>query len=118
MENKNIENSNLISTSFSDFRSLKDNTQKLVELGAQLKAKMDSSNNNASATEKEEISIVLQKIGYIDPVTKETTGKDFIKELAIQLETFFLEYFKTNEGIITLIDAYCVYNRDRGISKS
>lgn len=64
-----------------------------------------------------EINQVLSSIGFIDPVTKETSGKDFYKELAIQINSFFYDYFKkTNIGIITLIDAYCIYNRARGIS--
>lgn len=114
MENRNKENANLINTSFTDFKSLKDNTEKLVELGAQLKAKIENTSN--STNDKEEISSVLQKIGYIDPVTKETSGNEFLKQLTIQIEEFFINYFSKNEGIITLIDAYCIYNRARGIS--
>ena len=114
IDNKNKENNTLIKSSFNDINSLRENVSKLVELGSQLKAKVDvkSEGNN----QNEEISQMLQKIGYIDPVTKEIAGKAYIKELSEQLETFFSEYFKNNEGIMTIIDAYCIYNRARGIN--
>ncbi len=115
IDNKNKENSTLISSSFSDINSLKANVSKLIELGAQLRAKVDVKSNDKNE-EKEEISQILQKIGYIDPVTKEIAGKAYIKELSVQLESFFYDYFKVNEGIISIVDAYCVYNRARGMS--
>ena len=72
-----------------------------------------SSNQNLS-----EIDSILSKIGFIDPVTKETSGKDYYLELGIQIKEFFINYFNNNsEGIITLIDAYHYYNRARGMSK-
>ena len=56
-------------------------------------------------------------MGFIDPVTKETSGKDYYIELGAQIKDFFISYFeKNNEGILTLIDAYHYYNRARGMS--
>lgn len=65
-----------------------------------------------------EISQVLSSIGFIDPVTKEVSGRDFYRQLGIQMNEYFTEYFKkSNDKMITLIDAYCIYNRARGVSK-
>lgn len=114
MDNRLKNNQNLISSSFSDTNSLRQNASQLIEIGSQLKSKLDKADENEAI----EIHKMLQKIGYIDPVTKEQTGKEYHKELAFQLNSFFEEYFKNNEGIITLIDAYCIYNRARGMSKS
>ena len=65
-----------------------------------------------------EINQVLSSIGFVDPVTKETAGSDFHKELAKQINSYFADYFSNPKtvGILTLIDAYCLYNRARGIS--
>lgn len=64
-----------------------------------------------------EINGILSKIGFIDPVTKETSGKDYYIELGKQVSEFFVDYFnKHSLGILTLIDAYHYYNRARGIS--
>lgn len=65
-----------------------------------------------------EINSILSKIGFIDPVTKETSGKDYYIELGKQINEFFFDYFNKNSlGILTLIDSYHYYNRARGISK-
>ena len=65
-----------------------------------------------------EINGILMKIGFIDPVTKETSGKDYYIELGKQINDFFFDYFNKNSlGILTLIDAYHYYNRARGMSK-
>jgi hypothetical protein len=64
-----------------------------------------------------EINGVLYSIGFIDPVTKETSGRDYYRDLADQIKLFFIDYFNKNGvGILTLIDAYCIYNLARGIS--
>ena len=65
-----------------------------------------------------QIDQVLFSIGFVDPVTKETAGKDYYINLAKQINSYFSEYFSKNKiGILSLIDAYCYYNRSRGISK-
>ncbi len=66
-----------------------------------------------------EINGILSKIGFIDPVTKETSGKDYYDELGKQINDFYVDYFNKNSlGILTLIDAYHYYNRARGMSKN
>jgi ESCRT-II complex subunit VPS36 len=65
----------------------------------------------------QEIKKVLDNIGYIDPVTKETSGKDYYIQLADQINKYFTDNLSSDVGIITLTDAYGLYNRARGISK-
>jgi len=113
IDTKLRENTNLINSSFTGIESLRQNATKLVEIGSQLKSKLDKTNEKESS----EINQVLQKIGYIDPVTKDQAGKEYIKELSFQIQKFFEEYFKYNVGVLTLIDAYCIFNRARGMSK-
>jgi hypothetical protein len=65
-----------------------------------------------------EINQVLTSIGFVDPVTRETSGKSYFTDLANQIYNYFTNYFNKEEiGILSLIDAYCIYNRSRGISK-
>lgn len=64
-----------------------------------------------------DINKILHDIGFVDPVTKETSGKDYYIELGKQINEFFLDYFSKNvSGVLTLIDAYHYYNRARGMS--
>jgi hypothetical protein len=114
------ENTDLISGSFSDITSLKTNAQQMIDLSQQIRTKLGSSMRDNSDPALQEIGQVLSSIGFIDPVTKETSGKNYYMELAKQINAFFNDYFSNNKnvGIITLIDAYCIYNRARGISRN
>lgn len=79
-----------------------------------LRGKLTNANSNQRLSE---IDGILSKIGFIDPVTKETSGKDYYMELGKQINEFFVEYFNKNSvGVLTLIDAYHYYNRARGMS--
>jgi hypothetical protein len=112
------ENTDLITGSFSDITSLKNNAQQMIDLSEQIRTKLGSTIKDNTDPAIQEISQVLSSIGFIDPVTKETSGKNYYIELAKQINVFFNDYFSNNKnvGIITLIDAYCIYNRARGIS--
>jgi hypothetical protein len=46
-------------------------------------------NSSGENNELKDINQVLQSIGFIDPVTIETAGKDFIEQLAKQINEFF-----------------------------
>ncbi len=117
------ENKEIITGSFSDINSLKTNAQQMVilfkiqiDIAQQIRTKLSSLNKNDDPAMLE-IKKVLDNIGYIDPVTKETSGKDYYIKLAEQVNRYFTDYLENNVGIIILTDAYGVYNRARGISK-
>ena len=116
---KKINNQNqMISSSFNDIQSLRENAEAMISLAQQIRAKLSTSKANTSenASQAAEINSVLSKIGFIDPVTKEVAGSDYYIKLAEQINLYFTDYFKKNPDIkvITLIDAYCIYNRARG----
>jgi ESCRT-II complex subunit VPS36 len=116
---KKIDNQNkMISGSFNDIQSLRENAEAMISLAQQIRAKLSTSqaNNNEKASQAAEINSVLSKIGFVDPVTKEVAGSDYYIKLAEQINLYFTDYFKKNPDIkvITLIDAYCIYNRARG----
>lgn len=105
----------MISGSFADIQSLKTNAKQMIDLSQQIKSKLSKNLNDDPAMS--EINQVLTKIGFVDPVTKETSGKSYFIDLARQIVTFFTDYFRDSElGILSLIDAYCIYNRSRGMS--
>jgi ESCRT-II complex subunit VPS36 len=86
----------------------------MISLAQQIRAKLGNSTQN---NESSEINGILSKIGFIDPVTKEVSGSDYYLNLGQQINDYFFKYFTDNPTIkvITLIDAYCIYNRARGI---
>jgi hypothetical protein len=122
------ENRDVISGSFTDIQSLKGNAMKMViikilinifnikiDIAQGLRTKLGSNVKNDPTMNQ--IDQVLFSIGFVDPVTKETAGKDYFVDLAKQISSYFDEYFSKNKiGIISLIDAYGYYNRSRGMS--
>ena len=112
-EEKIKQDSLLINSSFTGIQSLRQNAEQMISLAQQIRAKLGNSNQNK---ESSEINGILSKIGFIDPVTKEVSGSDYYINLGEQINDYFYKYFTENPNIkvITLIDAYCIYNRARG----
>ena len=108
MNQKIEKDSKLISSSFSGIENLRKNAESMIELAKEIRVKLGNQNS--------ELNGILSKIGFVDPVTKEVSGSDFYLNLGEQINEFFCQYFSSNPNIkvLTLIDAYCIYNRARG----
>ena len=104
-----------INTAFTDINSLKSNVKEMISLAQIIRSNININSKIEDANSKE-INSVLSKIGFVDPVTKEVSGSEYYVKLAEQINEYFDDYFKKNPKVkvITLIDAYCVYNRARG----
>ena len=96
-----------LNQAFLTLDDLKANILELTSLGERLRNKL----NNQSEDEKQ-INDILRKVGYVDPVTKETAGSEYYDKLAQQINEHFNDYFTKNPNtkVLTLIDAYCNYN--------
>ena len=103
----------MIQGAFTDIHSLRQNAEQMIAIAQQIRNKIANNPNNKS--ENEEINQVLSKIGFVDPITKEVAGSEYYVKLGEQINNFFMDYFKKNPKIkaLTLIDAYCLYNRAR-----
>jgi hypothetical protein len=103
----------MIAGAFTDITSLRQNAEQMISIASQIRSKIMNNPNNKS--ENDEINSVLSKIGFIDPITKEVAGSEYYVKLGEQINQFFMDYFKKNPETkaLTLIDAYCLYNRAR-----
>lgn len=103
----------IIQGSFTDIHSLRQNAEQMIAIASQIRSKIANNPNNKS--ENDEINSVLSKIGFIDPITKEVAGSEYYVKLGEQINQFFMDYFAKNPKTkaLTLIDAYCLYNRAR-----
>ena len=109
-----LENQNrMIQGAFTDIHSLRQNAEQMIAIASQIRSKVANNPNNKS--ENDEINSVLSKIGFIDPITKEVAGSEYYIKLGEQINQFFMDYFSKNPKTkaLTLIDAYCLYNRAR-----
>ena len=103
----------MIEGSFTDINSLKQNAEQMIMIATQIRTKIANNSNNKS--ENDEINSILSKIGFVDPITKEVAGSEYYVKLGEQINQFFMDYFAKNPKTkaLTLIDAYCLYNRAR-----
>ena len=103
----------MIQGAFTDIHSLRQNAEQMIAIASQIRSKIANNPNNKS--ENDEINSVLSKIGFIDPITKEVAGSEYYVKLGEQINQFFMDYFAKNPKTkaLTLIDAYCLYNRAR-----
>ena len=115
-KSKILYDSMLINNSFTGINTLRENAEKLISLAQQIRVKLNSKKNENNTNQILDINKILSKIGFIDPVTREVSGSDYYYELANQINEFFYNYFEKNKEIkvISLIDAYTIYNRARG----
>ena len=103
----------MIQGAFTDIDSLRQNAEQMIAIASQIRNKIQNNPNNKS--ENDEINSVLSKIGFVDPITKEVAGSEYYLKLGEQINQFFMDYFAKNPKTkaLTLIDAYCLYNRAR-----
>lgn len=107
-------NTNL-SLAFRDLDSLIRSAEGMVNLASTLSSKLTSSDSNSNEAL---LRSYLTDIGLANPVTKESAGDAYHSELARQLADFLIPLLQDPKtlGMITLTDAYTVYNRARGVS--
>ena len=115
-KSKILYDSMLINNSFTGLNNLRENAEKLISLAQEIRVKLNSKKSENNTNQILDINKILSKIGFIDPVTREVSGSDYYYELANQINEFFYNYFEKNKDIkvISLIDAYTIYNRARG----
>ena len=75
-----------------------------------------SSVGSTDTSNSTEIDNVLQSIGLISPVTKDSAGRLYHRQLARQIVEFLCcqNRLERMGGMVTLPDLYCLYNRARG----
>lgn len=79
-------------------------------------AKMERAKSDSSGTDPEDAKMneLLQNMGMVAGVTKESAGTLFHDMLARELATFLPPLLQRHGGMITLPEVFCIYNRARG----
>ena len=95
---------------FSDLESLMAKASDMVALAERLA----TSTEKKSGTESELQRLVLS-LGIKSPVTRAGSGAEFHRELGAQLARWIKPVLDSSNGIVTLTDAYCLFNRARGV---
>ncbi|EGC29761.1 hypothetical protein DICPUDRAFT_42424 [Dictyostelium purpureum] len=128
MNKKTEENDKLLTEAFSDLNALMEKAKDMVTLSEKLKITLDKKTNSATSTgdtsEEEEFRSFLMQMGIESPVTKKSAKSKYHIELSKQLSEWIINKnilkqstnsSNSNNGMITLSDLYCIFNRARGI---
>ncbi|KAL0479524.1 vacuolar protein sorting protein VPS36, partial [Acrasis kona] len=117
VESEDLETKKSLTTAFSDLNSLMDKAKEMVELAEKFGEKVKKLDaNNADAEEDSQYQELLVNLGIstTNIVSKNTAGARFHEQLARQLADFLIKPLQQKQGIMTLTDAFCLYNRARG----
>jgi ESCRT-II complex subunit VPS36 len=109
-----------INDSFKDLNILMNQAKEMVNLSNVLIGKLAKNNSNEKSEDSEDMNKLkgyFANMGIIDnPVTKETSGSKYYKDLAMEISHNFTQTIINEGGIMTLADVYCRLNRARGIA--
>ena len=90
----------------------------MVDIAEQIKSKLERKELNEESEEMKEIQSVMFNMGmasnFSAQVSKDTSGKLYHQQLALELEKFLDKILDKFGGVIGLIDLFCMYNRARG----
>lgn len=120
----------MVDEAFSDINSLEKHARAMVSLVRRFKAKQakDTVSGEAAASgaagagagaaagggAPSRLDSVMADLGIANPVTKQSAGQRYHKELAAQLAVVMRPYLARAGGVLLLSEAYCRYNRARG----
>ncbi|XP_065842907.1 vacuolar protein-sorting-associated protein 36-like [Oscarella lobularis] len=106
-----------LSQAFQDLDALMDKAKEMVTLADRFASKLEEKKGSITEDETVAFKAYLLSIGIANPVTREThgSGSAYHKELSKQLAQFLLKPLEECNGVMTLADVYCRFNRARGM---
>ncbi|GAX84726.1 hypothetical protein CEUSTIGMA_g12148.t1 [Chlamydomonas eustigma] len=114
-EQKATDASRSLSVAFQDLQALMDMAAEMVKLAERFRGVMSQvGQGNEDELMDRDTQLQLIEMGITSPVTKESAGARYSVELSRQLADFLERPLQQCGGIMTLPDAYCLYNRARG----
>nr|CAG4715761.1 unnamed protein product [Naegleria fowleri] len=122
IDEENLEERKELDEAFSDLKKLMEKAEDMVNLAESFKNKIvqrhkNVTHDNTEEENEEENQMLdfLLNLGLTSPVTKQSSGAQYHQQLARQLVDFLDNIVQERYGgVITLTDAYCLYNRARG----
>mmetsp|Transcript_18547 Transcript_18547/g.25789 ORF Transcript_18547/g.25789 Transcript_18547/m.25789 type:complete len:399 (-) Transcript_18547:82-1278(-) len=111
-----------VDEAFKDLDALMAKASAIVDLAKKYSSGM-AARSDGKKEEKDQFLAMLTDMGIPNPVTRESAGSKYHEQLARQLADFFMQEKDPGSGktrlnglggMITLPDAFCIFNRARG----
>mmetsp|Transcript_13413 Transcript_13413/g.25644 ORF Transcript_13413/g.25644 Transcript_13413/m.25644 type:complete len:588 (-) Transcript_13413:289-2052(-) len=109
--NRNLEDA------FRDLDGLMQKAGEMVQMGEMLRLRVRKDCEEGGALDAgvgQEMDDLLLDVGIVNPVTKESAGALYHKQLSRQLADFLGEVLDRRGGVMALPDIFCIFNRARG----
>lgn len=100
-----------LNEAFSDLEALMAKANELVKLAERLAESSDGEGGDDGSDARR----LALRLGIKSPVTRAATGDDYHTELGKQLGDWIKPVLARSKGIIGLTDAFCLFNRARGM---
>ncbi|KAL6041296.1 Vacuolar protein-sorting-associated protein 36 [Balamuthia mandrillaris] len=123
MDEKAKRTENSLAQAFTDLNALMAMAKDMVALAQRFKAETLSSSSSASEDDaaQQQFGEYLLSMGIASPVTRESAGSQYHRQLAKELSDFLCtnderqpSFLERAGGMIALTDLYCIFNRARG----
>lgn len=107
--------SRTLDAAFSDLDSLMADARRVAELAQALASRQGGAAARGGAEQPQLDELERSRLfGISSPVTRESHGAAFARELCRQLSDFLEAPLRRGAGVLSLTDAYCMFNRARG----
>mmetsp|Transcript_19693 Transcript_19693/g.54686 ORF Transcript_19693/g.54686 Transcript_19693/m.54686 type:complete len:376 (+) Transcript_19693:78-1205(+) len=107
-----------LKSAFADLKNLEEKAREMVSLAERFRsALMRNSDGSVAGTDGEAQAAMEEELismGIASPVTKDTAGRLYHRELSRQLSDFLAAPLGRAGGMMTLQEVYCLFNRARG----
>lgn len=97
-----------------DIGTLNDQKEEMLRLaGKILSWKRKGADSSSTAWIDSKLSDEIQEIGAVGNISKASAGKEYLPELSSQIGHFLLDKLADNYGVMSLPEAYRLFNRAR-----
>ncbi|CAG8600169.1 9919_t:CDS:10 [Dentiscutata erythropus] len=111
-EQSQKEQKETLNQAFKDLDGLMAKTSEMVKLAESIRNKLSKELDSETSTdETSDFRTYLIELGIPNPVTKDSAGSTYHKELARQLAEFLDNLLEKENGMMSLTDIYCLFNR-------
>ncbi|CAH1766543.1 12717_t:CDS:2 [Entrophospora sp. SA101] len=114
-----IKQEETLNQAFKDLDGLMAKAAEMVTLAETISNRLNKESQDSeesSADETLNFRTYMLELGIPNPVTKDSAGSIYHKELACQLAEFLENILEKENGMMSLIDIYCIFNRARGVA--
>ncbi|KAI3630268.1 hypothetical protein MIR68_011703 [Amoeboaphelidium protococcarum] len=119
LEQKRSTDKATLNEAFQDLDSLMAKSKMVVQMVSSYAEKMQYQTSAGSTVNKRDditdLKDAMKSLGLSNIVTRDVTGDLYISELSTQLRQF-LEPILSRLGAVSMTDAFCLYNKARGMS--